>query len=181
MHKLNIPSENERWQAQAQALVQEKGKILILVPVQALVFLLALRLFSRWNKSCYALFVLALTLSTLMKTRLYRTTNNETSKRIWMHITTSLRKILLCLKMYKNVGMIRWRFYVFETEEILVFHSQYLYVRDYDILLYVTQRKIWERFQSLNGLRASPPFRQSPLRKSEKISENKNVNAPREV
>ena len=37
MHKLNIPSENERRQAQAQAqaLVQEKGKILILVPVQA--------------------------------------------------------------------------------------------------------------------------------------------------
>ena len=83
MHKLNIPSENERRQAQAQALVQEKGKILILVPVQALVFLLALRLFSRWNKSCYALFVLALMLSTLMKTRLYRTTNNETSKHIW--------------------------------------------------------------------------------------------------
>ena len=83
MHKLNIPSENERRQAQAQALVQENGKILIIVPVQALVFLLALRLFSRWNKSCYALFVLALMLSTLMKTRLYRTTNNETSKHIW--------------------------------------------------------------------------------------------------
>ena len=48
---------------------------------------------------------------------------------IWSK-TTSLRKTLLCLKMYKNVSMILWRFYVFETEEVLVFHPQYLHTRD---------------------------------------------------
>ena len=44
-------------------------------------------------------FVLALMLASLVKTRLCRTTNNETCKNDWMHITTSLIKTLL----FKNV------------------------------------------------------------------------------
>ena len=83
--------------------------------------------------------------------------------------------------MYKNVSMIRWGFYVFETEEIQIFYPEYLYARDYDFLLYDKPRKIWKSFQFLSRLRASPPFRRSLLRESEEISENKNVGAPREV
>ena len=129
-------------------------------------------------------FVLALMLASLVKTRLYRTTNNETCKNDWMHITTSLRKTLLfknvqkcqydlvkilCSRNWRNPGI----------SSAISVHKRLSIV--YNILLYDKPRKIWKRFQFLSGLRASPPFRRSSLRESEKVSQNKNVSAPREV
>ena len=45
----------------------------------------------------------------------------------------------------------------------------------------INREKFEKRFQFLSRLRASSPFRRSPLRESEKVSLNKNVSAPREV
>ena len=129
-------------------------------------------------------FLLALMLASLVKTRLYRRTNNETSKTVWMHIITSLRKTLLfknvqkcqydlvkilCSRNWRNPGI----------SSAISVHKRLSIV--YNILLYDKPRKIWKRFQFPSRLRASPPFRRSPLRESEKVSQNKNVSAPREV
>ena len=45
----------------------------------------------------------------------------------------------------------------------------------------INREKLEKRFQFLSRMRASPPFRRSPLGESEKVSQNKNVSAPREV
>ena len=145
----------------------------------ALVFMLASR--PSWrNKSCYAYICACAYACVASEKQIMKLpkTSGCTWLRAWENITVfkNVQKCqydsvkILCFRNWRNPGI----------SSAISVHKRLSIV--YNILLYDKNREKFEkRFQFLSRLRASSPFRRSPLRESEKVSQKKNVSAPREV